>query len=626
MVRFSFIGAESSRVAGRPVIEVAPSQLSSRLKEGFAGVNLLGSVGSFAGSGAAAGAAEASVSFPALLGQLSLEVTPFTDVAFQAQSSVAATIEHVDSATTLLGTARTSFHLLRDELGSTTSGPDAALLRRTQAFVAKYGDDGDVYEVLGRFLKSRFVLNPFVLEEFPADPVGEDKSFAPHASLFQAGRTVLKDIRQTEGLRDALLLLRRRIHKRLAERGEALSELTERIVDERRHLDSLERTRLERLDDYAVAQRLVVEDWQRVDEEFTGRQRTLEGATGLYYVATRELSLGVDLPDPLELRYGSQDDIVPGCDFEPGELDESLEAFMDTVLDIPLAHWRSLRGRFALLPAHGRLELFLSHRQARLKVKELHAARAPQGLLGARLAPLLGLNRTLLGGLLTLQVNFAASLRARLESAYSVLSLEDLVTGPPTKLTQDARKLHTWLGGAATCLLERLSTLRPSLRFDWAQGAERNALDVERPETWPGLVRAEADDFNGIRTLVELVHWWFEQLDEQAPSDSRAAMRNFMRAALLVAAGDDPDQILRGRVLTLPPLLHLGATLRLELSRMAAPGTSLNLLDQQQRVVGTLRVEDHDGDGAIASVTRILAPDVAPDPRWRVIGSASSRR
>jgi hypothetical protein len=184
--------------------------------------------------------------------------------------------------------------------------------------------------------------------------------------------------------------------------------------------------------------------------------------------------------------------------------------------------------------------------------------------------------------------------------------------------------LHDRLDAGAGCLIERLRAVTPSLRLDWASAAEADRLDVEHAERWSGLERAEAADFNGVRTLLELVDWWFRQLHADAAASSRTAMRNFVRACLLFAAQDDPQQILRGSLKTAPPIFRAGTNLRLALNREALPGTTLQLLDAQARVVGTLRVDDHDEQGAIASVMQVLDTTARPDTSFTVSGVVST--
>ncbi len=76
----------------------------------------------------------------------------------------------------------------------------------------------------------------------------------------------------------------------------------------------------------------------------------------------------------------------------------------------------------------------------------------------------------------------------------------------------------------------------------------------------------------------------------------------------MIAASDDPEQILHGTLQTLPGIFRPGEILRLNLNREAAPGTQLQLLDAQRQVVGMMRVDDHDQNGTVATLMQIYQP------------------
>ena len=163
------------------------------------------------------------------------------------------------------------------------------------------------------------------------------------------------------------------------------------------------------------------------------------------------------------------------------------------------------------------------------------------------------------------------------------------------------------------------------MRLAWSASAEADTLVVEAPERWTGLARAEEADFNGVRTLVELVAWWFRQLDGGASDPARTAMRNFVRACLLLAVNDDPLELLQGSVKTLPGRFRLGETLRVDLNREPRTGALLQLVDGSQRVVGTLRVEDHDANGTLTSIVSVLDPQAILSTTFRVSGQSLSK-
>ena len=91
-------------------------------------------------------------------------------------------------------------------------------------------------------------------------------------------------------------------------------------------------------------------------------------------------------------------------------------------------------------------------------------------------------------------------------------------------------------------------------------------------------------------------------------------MRNLVRACLPARGQRRPTTARAG-----PPAediqgARLGEALRLKLDREAAPGTLLQLFDDDQRVIATLRVDDHDDQGTVASVAAILDPELERNP------------
>lgn len=437
-----------------------------------------------------------------------------------------------------------------------------------------------------------------------------------HSALFGAGAVISDDIRSIEALRLALINVRRRQQKALADAKADLAEIEARIPGEQNRLGVLERTRSESLDDYLVAQRLLVDHWRNVEEAHRQRRRVIESNVGLFYVKQRETPLTQTLPDPLELRFASADDLVPGCANRATPLAEELEPFMQAVLDIPVADWAMLHELSHLLPSRTRLERMVVARRQRVALRLAETTVVPAGALQGIVAQ----NRALLGDLAGRP--FTASTMRELQlQGHLILALEDLLAGPVPLLREPARALHQRLDAAAGCLLARLRSISPSLRLAWARAAEADRLAVDTPEQWPGIALAEAADFNGIRTLAELVAWWFRQLHAEAGGAARTAMRNFVRACLLLAVGDDPEELLHGQLRTLPGRFRVGEALRLELNRVPSPGAELQLVDDRQRVIGLLRVDDHDANGTLASITQVLDASASLSTSFRVSGA-----
>jgi hypothetical protein len=220
----------------------------------------------------------------------------------------------------------------------------------------------------------------------------------------------------------------------------------------------------------------------------------------------------------------------------------------------------------------------------------------------------------------------AGSVGVYLAESARVLAVKDLVSGGSGALQREAQGLRERLEQCLQCLAERLEGSAPSLRFEWAQLAEDDRLDAERPETWPGMERAEAADFNAVRTLTELLAWWFRQLVDDASAAGRGALRNMVRAVVIESAHGDPNEILRGRVALPPKRLAVGEPLRLELNRVAIAGTRLQIMDDVQRVVGLLAVKDTDAQGTIAEVLRVDDARTRVNTRFTVVATRATQR
>ena len=208
--------------------------------------------------------------------------------------------------------------------------------------------------------------------------------------------------------------------------------------------------------------------------------------------------------------------------------------------------------------------------------------------------------------------------------AARVISLADLLGGTRGILQKNAQTLHNRLEQAIACMLEKLNELAPSIRLQWAQLAEDDRLPVERAELWPGLERAEREDFNATRTLSELVAWWFRQLDNDASSTAKSAMRNMIRAALIHASLGDPAEIIHGTVQVPPRRLVLGEGLRIQLNRNAKIGTVLQLMDTEQRVIALLNVDDQDDKGTFAKITQVTQKDALVTTQFSVVASKAT--
>lgn len=528
--------------------------------------------------------------------------------------------------------ARIGLEALRRIAGEATGSKGRSLLKRVEDYLAKHMSPAEYQALMEQIGVQKDMPTAFLRKEIPKlgskfrvpvsefqegslDPKLVEVEHNAHSALFSIGAVAADDIRAMEALHLALVKVRRAQQKALADAQADLADVVAGIPPARARLDALNRQRSEVLDDYLVTQRVLAEHWKNVEQAHAERRRIIESHLGLYYVKVRETPVSQTLPDPLDLRFTSADDLVPGCPNRDTPLAEDLLPFMEAVLDIPAADWSVLHDLSHLLPSRVLLEKMVLARRQRLNIRLGNTAAASR----AGLDQLLRQNLFLAGEIAARPFQATSMLELQ-RQAHAILSLEDLLGVPVPLVREPARALHQRLDAAAGCLLSRLKAITPSLRLAWAEAAEADTLAVESPERWPGLDRAEAADFNGIRTLVELVGWWFRQLHAEASGASRSALRNFVRATLLLAAGDDPDEILHGGVLTLPGHFRIGEALRLNLNRTPPPGALLHLMDEQQKVVGVVRVEDHDDKGTLARISSVLDASVLLNTAFKVSG------
>jgi hypothetical protein len=297
-------------------------------------------------------------------------------------------------------------------------------------------------------------------------------------------------------------------------------------------------------------------------------------------------------------------------------------------MEIPMADWTSLQDLTAYIPAKPRLQFIDNVRKARFTAKQSRSKnrRYRSNTLNLSLINVHLQTQSTLMNMARISLPYKlVSIRQQQQEAAKVLSLEDILAGMRGHLKNQAQEVSANLERAAYCLLDKLNEISPSLRLQWAQLAEDDNLRVERVETWPGLERAEREDFNATRTVAELIAWWFRQLDNRASANSRAAMRNMIRATLIHAALGDPAEILHGNVHVPPRILVPGETLRLHLNRPARPGTLLQLLDTSQKVVALVNVVDDDDRGCVARITRVANKTAVVTTKYRVVANKLTR-
>lgn len=505
---------------------------------------------------------------------------------------------------------------------------------RIQGFAARFSGE----EAVASFASQTLELYTAALAaaKLPTTPVESDATAETndrYEALFKAGKVLSAWIAYME---DRYNRLEEELESQLRERIRLegiLDRLAAQIEEAARRLAGIDSRRIERLGDYGLAQQLVREDFDRVYRATLERARVLtQGLKGLYYVRVREAPVSAALADPLPLRFSSRGDPVPGCDWQTGvDVSPALADFFAAVLEVPMTDWRTLAPLVPRLPVPKVPDLLGLRRyrfgQRVAQVSGGSLAAGAGAALSTRLGPVVQSTQAVYRGWAVFEPAVSLTSRAAyLADAARLLSLADLRSGTDGPLRREADTLHDRLEQCVVCLMDRLGAVAPSLRFEWAQLAEDDRLDTERPETWPGLERAEAADFNSVRTLVELLAWWFRQLADGASSGARAALRNLIRAAVIVSAHGDPNEIVRGQVSVPPRRLAVGESLRLALEKTPLPGTRLQILDDAQRVVGLLAVQDQDDRGTLAQVVRVDDVRAQVTTRFSVLSTRAVQR
>lgn len=539
-------------------------------------------------------------------------------------------LTHIDTPAIYFMNAFEGINNLRREFDpAPTETKEAGLIKQIQDYFVSV-DNAEVYPLsssyfLGvRGLKATLFSASDLISIDDPDASGSttDGPSRYYKALFSSGTAIRDDIRKLDRLRRALSSFHNYQVKQLARTKAELAELEAELPQHHRELSTLNRERREKQGDYQVVRLLVAEDWADVEAEYARRDGILRNHKGLYYARVRETPLNSRPVTDLPLRHGRLEDLVPGYPLTDAELPEELEPFIEAVLDVPVTDWVSLKPYIHLLPPRHNLTKMIGARTARLEYLTNLPLPQASSPLGLRLFSMQGFNQSLLRNLARTSVAYYPSLIAFQRASAKVLSLEDLLNGPPHRLRGLAQSQRNKIDQATHSLLSNLRNVSPSIRLDWATEAEADTLNVSAPTSWPGLGKAEAKDLNGIRTLVELVDWWWRQLSEGSNANSVSAVRNLLRAILMFSAADDPQQILHGQLRTIPGRFKLGDALRVSLNREALPGTQLQLVDINNVLVGTLRVDDFDEEGAVTTITEMFNDSVTPNSNFTVSGYA----
>lgn len=436
------------------------------------------------------------------------------------------------------------------------------------------------------------------------------------AGLFSAGNTVRADIRDIDSLHGVLMRLQSNLNRALTAKKNALVKLDQEIPERQRELANLDQARLKALGESKMVAALVEENWRKVEADYQRREKILTNHRGIYFVRASETPVGKSTLLDVDLRYGRLEDLVPGTAISHLELPDDVEPYIETIADMPIANWTFFNPYWNQLPARLTLLKWMDNRRLRLG----YLARLPRQV-ASKFNGLMQSHQAILQDYARFTLVGDNSLQAFYREAVQIISLEDLLTGTPHQLRGRAQHFRNQLDQATHLLLSSLQSVTPSLRLDWATAAELDQLDLRQPNRWPGMQQAKLSDLSEMRTLVELVSWWWRQLNDNASSAAVTALRNLLRAALMVSVGDDPKEMLHGYLQAIPVRFRAGELVRATLNRHAAIGTELQLVNERDQLVGKLHVEDADERGAVLRIAQVYHTEVIKaDAQFALVG------
>lgn len=442
------------------------------------------------------------------------------------------------------------------------------------------------------------------------------------AGLFSAGNTVRADIRDIDSLHGVLMRLQSNLNRALTTKKNALVKLDQEIPERQRELANLDQARLKALGESKMVAALVEENWRKVEADYLRREKILTNHRGIYFARASETPVGKSTLLDVDLRYGKLEDLVPGTAISHLELPDDIEPYIETIADMPIVNWKFFNPYWNQLPARLTVLKWLDNRRLRLG----YLARQPRQV-ASKFNGLMQSHQAILQDYARFTVVANNSLQTFYREAVQIISLEDLLTGSPHQLRGRAQHFRNQLDQATHLLLSSLQSVTPSLRLDWATAAELDQLDLRQPNSWPGMQQAKLGDLSEMRTLVELVNWWWRQLNENATSAAVTALRNLLRAALMVSVGDDPKEMLHGYLQAIPVRFRAGELVRATLNRHAAIGTELQLVNERDQLVGKLHVEDADERGAVLRIAQVYNSEtVKADAQFALVGVKQAMR
>jgi hypothetical protein len=447
-------------------------------------------------------------------------------------------------------------------------------------------------------------------------PAAADTEAISYSKILTANRLLLGDMAVVESQAIRIESTYLQLRDRIQTLETRIAQLTATLAAARDALRSAQTAAATMGGDYGAAQQLVQEEVARVAAATAARAAAIGAATGLFYVRELQTAIFRPLPPPLSLIADTPDDLVPGCAADHPGPPAALQSFLDQLLEVPLSDWSNLQGRWTGLPDVAGLQRLGALRTARV-ANRTTISDFGSGAAASDLAALARTAGSVFAPVFQSRIAFSTSLAVTQQAAFGVFALPDIFMLPASVLRAQAEALRARIESAAGCLYETLAALPGSARFAWANEARAGTLPPLGFAQWPIPALLGTTGAATVRRLAGLVNWMAGQLHDGSSAASQTALGNLVTAAVIAAAYGDPGDAVSGTVASTGGVPRPGVPIRVVLNRRPPIGTVMNLLDANQSVIGTLRVQDHDAQGTTATVVTSRAT-TASNSAWSV--------
>ena len=514
-------------------------------------------------------------------------------------------ISHVDTTHTLFNRHFNLFNDIRNKVEQTND--ETGLHKRLKDFIEKWKDDADVQKFLTRYY-SNTNNTVTITRQSPALLESQVKKTTDNESsaLFNLSKFAMNDFHRMSTLRRDFTRLKRAKSLEFRSSLKTRSRLNAEIEDAREDFENSEKTLIEAEENYALVRGLLEEQLQAVDDAFVERQRILSNPTGLCFVRINDLPMQIKFHQT-PLIAESKPGQLPVICRQAAALPERLLPFLDLLDDQPMSSWLKLKKYWRWLP-----KVWPQKPPVRI---------IPQLSQNISLMPLPF--HTLINAVTAVQsrqvaVTSHVSLSAQNQRRADEVTLEQLTKARHSGLRNKARRLQEDLSSALSCLLQQLQEISPSARFEWSRLAENDVLNTENPLSWPDF-HEYASQMVGLY-VREIIEWLYLQLDRNAMTESRSAMRTAIRACLLQSVNDDPDDLLHGKVIQFPGFINPGVLMTASLNRIPFLTERLKVYDGNRQLIAEAQVVDsNDTEANIEIISTYITTPVAFSA-WTVVG------